>query len=74
MLAELDKYSTDSYPAPANFMEDLFNEKKESYFDTHMKAALGDFYPMIGTMQWMMQNRRLDQRIYTRLPYELVIR
>lgn len=72
-LAELDKYSTDSYPAQADFMENLFNEKKESYFDTHMKAALGDFYPMIGTMQWMMQNKRMDQCIYARVPYEILI-
>ena len=73
-LAELEKYSTDSYPAPANFMEQLFNEKKESYFDAHMKAALGDFYPMLSTMQWMMQNRRIDQCIYARIPFEMNIR
>lgn len=72
-LAELKKYSTDSYPAPADFMEQLFNEKKESYFDAHMRSALGDLYPMLGTMQWMMQNRRIDQCIYARLPYELKI-
>ena len=72
-LAELEKYSTDSYPVPADFMEQLFNEKKESYFDAHMKAALGDFYPMLGTMQWMMQNRRIDQCVYARVPFEIVI-
>lgn len=73
-LAELEKYSTDSYPAPANFMEQFLNKKKESYFDAHMRAALGDFYPMLGTMQWMMQNRRIDQCIYARVPYYMNIR
>jgi len=73
-LAGLKEYSVDSYPAPVDFMQQLFNEKKESYFDTHMKAALGDFYPMLGTMQWMMQNRRIDQCVYARVPFELNVR
>ncbi|MBR1791839.1 MAG: signal peptide peptidase SppA [Bacteroidaceae bacterium] len=72
-LAKLDKYSTDSYPAPADFMQNFLNEKKESYFDAHLKASLGEFYPMLGTMQWMMQNRRIDQCIYARVPFEIVI-
>lgn len=72
-LAELEKYSTDSYPAPTDFIEQLFNEKKESYFDAHMRSTLGELYPMLGTMQWMMQNRRIDQCIYARLPYEIKI-
>ena len=53
-LAGLEKYSTDSYPATSNFVEQLFNQKQESYFDTHMRVALGDFYPMLSTMQGMM--------------------
>ena len=72
-LAELDKYSTDSYPAPSNFMDQLFNQKQESYFDTHMRAALGEFYPMVSTMQWMLQPQRIDQCIYARVPFELKI-
>ena len=72
-LAKLDKYSADSYPAPADFMQNFLNEKKESYFDAHLKASLGEFYPMLGTMQWMMQNRRIDQCIYARVPFEIVI-
>ena len=56
-----------------DFMQQLFNEKKESYFDAQMKASLGEFYPMLGTMQWMMQNRRIDQCIYARVPFEVVI-
>ena len=72
-LAELEEYSTDSYPAPSNFIQQLLNEKKESYFDAHMKAALGDLYPMLGTMQWMMQNRRIDQCVYARVPFEIAI-
>ena len=49
-LAELEEYSVDTYPAPANFFEQMMNQGKESYFDEHIKAALGDMYPMLGTM------------------------
>ncbi len=72
-LANLEKYSTDSYPAPSNFIDKLLNEKQESYFDVRMRTALGDLYPMLSTMQWMMQPQRIDQCVYTRLPYELKI-
>ena len=47
------------------------NENQESYFDAHIRATLGDFYPMLSAMQWMIQNRRIDQCVYARLPYEL---
>ena len=73
-LAQLDKYSVDTYPAPTNFLEQLMNQKQESYFDAHLRAALGDFYPMIGTMQWMLQNSTLQQCIYARMPYELYLK
>ena len=73
-LAELDKYSVETYPEPANFIQQLLEQNKESYFDTHMKTALGDLYSVLGTMQLMMQPRRLDQCIYTRVPFELNVR
>lgn len=72
-LAELEKYSTDSYPAPSNFMDQLLNQKQESYFDTHIRAYLGDCYPMLATMQWMMNPRRIDECVYARVPFELKI-
>lgn len=72
-LAELEEYSVDTYPAPANFFEQMMNQGKESYFDEHIKAALGDMYPMLGTMQLMMKPQRIDQRIYTRVPFDLKI-
>ena len=72
-LAELEKYSTDSYPAPSNFIEQLLNQKQESYFDTHLRSTLGEFYPMLSTMQWMMQPQRIDQCVYARLPFDLRI-
>ena len=72
-LAELDKYSTDAYPAQANFFEQLMNEKKDSYFDEHVRAALGDLYPMVSTMQLMLHPRRIDQCVYARVPFELKI-
>lgn len=70
-LAELGNYSVDTYPAPANIFDQLLNQQKESYFDAHMKATLGELYPMLGTMQMMMQPKRIDQCIYARLPFEL---
>ena len=70
-LAELEEYSVDTYPAPANFFEQMMNQGKESYFDEHIKAALGDMYPMLGTMQLMMKPQRIDQCIYTRVPFDL---
>lgn len=72
-LAELEKYSIDNYPTPSNFIEQMFNQKQESYFDTHMHAALGEFYPMLSTMQVMMQPKRLDECVYARVPFELKI-
>ncbi len=72
-LAKLDKYSVDAYPAQADFMTQLLNEKKESYFDEHMRASFGEIYPMLTTMQWMLQPKRIDQCVYARLPYELKI-
>ena len=72
-LAELEKYSTDSYPAPSKFIEQLLKQKQDSYFDTHMRAALGDVYPMLATMQWMMQPQRIEQCVYARIPFDLKI-
>ena len=72
-LAELEKYSVDAYPAPANFLEQLLNDQQESYFDAKMKASLGEFYPMLSTMQQMMQARRIDQCVYARVPFILKV-
>lgn len=72
-LAELEKYSVDRYPAQPDFMTQLFNDKKESYFDERLRASFGDIYPFVSTMQWMLQPQRIEQCIYTRLPFELKI-
>ena len=72
-LAKLDKYSTDTYPAAPDFMQQLLNENKESYFDAHLKATFGDFYPMLTTMQMLMQPQRIDQCIYARVPFDLKV-
>jgi len=72
-LAELEKYSVDTYPAPANFLEQLMNQKQESYYDAHLKASLGEFYPMLGTMKTLMETRRIDQCIYARVPFMLKV-
>ncbi len=72
-LAKLEKYSIDTYPAAPDFMQQLFNDKKESYFDAHLKATFGDFYSMLATMQMLMQPQRIDQCIYARVPFDLKI-
>ncbi len=72
-LAELEKYSVDTYPAPPSFMDQFMTQKQESYFDEHIKTTFGEFYPMLTTMQWMMQNRRFDQCVYARIPYDLKV-
>lgn len=72
-LAELEKYSVDTYPAPANFLEQLMNQKQESYYDAHLKARLGEFYPMLGTMKTLMETQRIDQCIYARVPFMLKV-
>lgn len=72
-LAALEKYSVDTYPAPANFLEQLMNQKQESYYDAHLKASLGEFYPMLGTMKTLMETRRIDQCIYARVPFMLKV-
>ena len=72
-LAELEKYSVDTYPAPANFLEQLMNQKQESYYDAHLKASLGEFYPMLGTMKTLMETQRIDQCIYARVPFMLKV-
>ena len=70
-LAELDKYSVDRYPGQPDFMAQMFNTKKESYFDEHLRLVFGDLYPFVSTMQRMLQPQRIDQCIYARMPYEL---
>ena len=70
-LAELDKYSVDRYPAKPDFMTQLLNKNKESYFDERIRASFGELYPFISTMQWMMQPQRIEQCMYARLPFEL---
>lgn len=72
-LAELDKYSVDRYPAKPDFMAQLFNDKKESYFDERLRASFGDLYPFISTMQLMLQPQRIDQCVYARVPFDLKV-
>ncbi len=72
-LAQLGTYSVDTYPAPVDIFEQLLNQQTESYFDARMKAAFGEFYPMLGTMQMMMQPKRIDQCVYARMPFELKV-
>ncbi len=69
-LAELEKYSVDRYPAQPDFLAQLMQQKKESYFDERIRASFGDLYPFVFTMQRMLHPQRIDQCIYARLPFE----
>lgn len=72
-MAELETYSVDSYPAKEDFMTQLLNEKKESYFDERLRASFGDLYPFVSTMQWMLNPQRIDQCVYARVPFDLKV-
>lgn len=70
-LAKLEDYSVDAYPAPASFMEQLLQQKGESYFDAKLQATFGEWLPMMSTAQHLLQAQRIDQCVYARVPFEL---
>lgn len=70
-LAKLEDYSVDAYPAPASFMDQLLQQKGESYFDAKLQATFGEWLPMMSTAQHLLQAQRIDQCVYARVPFEL---
>lgn len=70
-LAKLQEYHTNSYPAPADWMDQLLNETKGgNYLDEELQATLGEYYQPI----MLMKQIRQMNPIQTRLPYYIYIR
>jgi protease-4 len=70
-LAKLDEYHTASYPAPADWMDQILNTtNKNSYLDEQMRATLGEYYEPFNYMKGI--NRQ--SAIQARLPYFLHIK
>ena len=66
-LAKIEDYYTTSYPAPASWLDDIFNSVSPSgnYLDEQLRLTLGDLYEPFAML------RKLDKRtaLQARLPY-----
>ncbi len=70
-LAKLDEYHTASYPAPADWMEQLMcMTNKGSYLDEQMRASLGEYYEPFNYLKGINK----QSAIQARLPYFLHIK
>lgn len=70
-LAKLDEYHTASYPAPADWMEQLLGmTDKGSYLDEQMRASLGEYYEPFNYLKGINK----QSAIQARLPYFLHIK
>ncbi|MBP3287437.1 MAG: signal peptide peptidase SppA [Prevotella sp.] len=70
-LAKLDEYHTASYPAPADWMEQLLSmTDKGSYLDEQMRASLGEYYEPFNYLKGINK----QSAIQARLPYFLHIK
>lgn len=70
-LAKLSEYKTASYPAPADWMDQLLSKaSQKSYLDEQMRATFGEFY------EPLLYLKNINQRsaIQARLPYFLSIK
>lgn len=63
-LAKLSEYHTNTYPAPIDWFEQLFNTfGGGNYLDGKMRAALGDYYEPVILLKQMNQLDALQARI-----------
>lgn len=69
-LAEMEKYRTETYPAPVNPFEQLLNQKKNGYLESSLRNIMGEGY----TTYSLLRNISEQDHIQARLPYELNIR
>lgn len=69
-LAEMNKYRTVGYPAPANPFEQILNQKKNGYLESHLHDMLGEGY----TAYSLLRDIRKQDYMQARMPYELNIR
>ncbi len=70
-LAELKEYGTDAYPAPADFMAQIFSQITggDSYIETELQNTLGTYYKPFK----MLKNINNQNAVQARIPYHLVI-
>ena len=70
-LAKLDEYKTASYPAPADWMEQIMSTtNKDNYLDEQMRATLGEYYAPFSFIKGINK----QSAIQARLPYLLHIK
>ena len=70
-LAKVDEYYTSSYPAKADWMEQLMSQASSgSYIDNQMRLAMGDYYSTFMLLKTM--NRQ--SAIQARIPYIINIK
>lgn len=70
-LAKLEEYQTESYPTPADWIEQFLGElNKKSYLDEEMHATLGEYYKPFSDIK----NISKQSAIQARLPYYLYIK
>ncbi len=71
-LAGIKDYGTDCYPAPADWMTQLFANITGggNYLDEQMKSTLGEYYKPF----MMMKNISRHNAIQARMPYQLTIK
>lgn len=70
-LAKLSEYKSASYPAPADWMDQLLSKSSQkNYLDEQMRATFGEFY------EPLLYLKSINQRsaIQARLPYFLSIK
>ena len=63
-LAKLDKFHTEPYPAPGDWMDQLLDaDKGENYLNTKLKATLGEFYEPFMMLKRMNYHSAIQARI-----------
>ncbi len=67
-LAEVEKYRTVGYPAPAGPFDQILNQTKNGYLESSLRDVLGETY----TVYSLMRNVRNQDRIQARMPYIIV--
>ncbi len=70
-LAKVEEYHTASYPAPADWTEQLFNEiQPKNYLDEQLRLTLGDYYEPF----MLIKNINQQSAIQARVPYYIIIK
>lgn len=68
--AEVDEYSTISYPTKAGFFSSLMENGKNDYIEGKMSETLGEYYDYLK----FMENIKEADRIQARMPFDLRIK